>query len=300
MLELLKSSKIYKIFIIISILILFYFIIQNPFIKYILLIIVSTIPAIIGARILLDMGLVNFGYAMYITAGAYSYALVYKYTQLSDAMLALLISIASSATLGALSGAISAKLRGVFYALINLALSMIIYGILIKFYNITGGSDGVAISKVTLFGRIISDFDVFILSIVILFIMILLKELIYLSNYNFLIIGFKENEVRLQSLGVNTRKFLIISSTISAIFGGITGYLLAIVVGHVTPDIGGLEASALYVVLGIASYTIGVYLASVLYEVLWYISTIIGNLPLIVGLGLIIIYIYMKYKYKEI
>ena len=54
--------------------------------------------------------------------------------------------------MAALGGLIMARYREVFFAMLNLAFSMMLFGALLKFYRVTNGTDGLPIGTPTLLG----------------------------------------------------------------------------------------------------------------------------------------------------
>src|SRR5699024_10558276 len=68
-------------------------------------------------------------------------------------VLAALAAAGGSAGVAALlCGLLVVRYRGIFFAMLNLALSMVAYTVLLKFYNLTGGSDGMAVTVTAIAG----------------------------------------------------------------------------------------------------------------------------------------------------
>jgi len=256
--------------------------------------------AILGAALLLDAGLVNFGYGMYVAAGAYTVALLYKHLKITDVALTLPLAAAVGGLLGLAVGLATSRLRGIFYALMTLAFSMIIYGILVKFYQFTGGSDGVTVAKVTALGARFVDIHVAVLAATIAALALWFRAKYLSTALGHIVQGIRENELRLIALGVNTGRVVAIISTLSGIWGGLSGALLAYLTLHVSPDlsfwsystfllIGALVAQATSPLYG---FLIGAAVSRILNIAAYFGSAYYpGAYDLTMGAGLLAVYI---------
>ncbi len=58
-------------------------------------------------------------------------------------------------------GIFMVRYRQIFFGMLNLAFSMVLYSILEKFFEYTGGSDGLRMARPTIFGMSLdrNDFD---------------------------------------------------------------------------------------------------------------------------------------------
>src|SRR5205807_9622392 len=94
----------------------------------------------------------TFGHALYYAAGAYAAGLGVKYFGVQDAFALLGLALAAGVAVSALLGLLVTRYRGVYFALLNLAFSMVLYGILLKYYAVTGGTDGLALPAASFAG----------------------------------------------------------------------------------------------------------------------------------------------------
>src|SRR5215213_507172 len=93
--------------------------------------------------LLLRAGQVSFGHALYIAAGAYTVAFLAPAAP--DAVVLLLAAAAVATIAGILVGLFVSRYREIFFGMLNLALSMVFYSVLEKFYSITKGTDGIRV-----------------------------------------------------------------------------------------------------------------------------------------------------------
>src|SRR5712664_3764871 len=106
--------------------------------------------AVLGIVLLLRGKLLTFGHALYYAVGAYAAGMAVKYLGVREVLVLLALALAAGVVTSALLGLLVARYRAVYFALLNLAFSMVLYGILLKFYAVTGGTDGLGIAETTL------------------------------------------------------------------------------------------------------------------------------------------------------
>ena len=118
--------------------------------------------AILGLMLLWRTNLVSFGHALYYGFGAYAVALCQKYFGITDILLRFTIAVVAAGLLGFCLGFILRKYREIFFAMLSLAFSMVLYGLLAK-AEFLGSTDGMSISPSTMFGFELGRFGLFTL-----------------------------------------------------------------------------------------------------------------------------------------
>src|SRR6476661_10961041 len=103
---------------------------------------------VLGLVILWRAGLVPFGQALFYAAGAYTVALLGRFTDLRDAIAFVIAAALVSGILAYLVGFLLARYRDIFFAMLSLAMSMILYGVLVKTETL-GSTDGFHVEAVT-------------------------------------------------------------------------------------------------------------------------------------------------------
>jgi branched-chain amino acid transport system ATP-binding protein len=96
---------------------------------------------VLGLVLLMRTGLVSFGQGLYFGLGAYSAALLAHFGGIADAALMIVAGTLSAAALAAILGLLLARYREIFFAMLSLAFSMILYGVLVK-SSALGSTDG--------------------------------------------------------------------------------------------------------------------------------------------------------------
>ncbi|MEY3707823.1 MAG: hypothetical protein RL585_2380, partial [Pseudomonadota bacterium] len=119
--------------------------------KFLLTIALAKGLVVLGLLPQMRTGLVSFGQALYYCLGAYAAGLAGKWAAVSDLMVMILIGGSVAGLLALLVGVLLSRYRSIFYGLLSLALSMILYGLLVK-TEALGSTDGFNVAPYTLFG----------------------------------------------------------------------------------------------------------------------------------------------------
>ena len=85
---------------------------------------------VLGLIVLWRAGLMSFGQALYYCVGAYTVALVELWFGVTDAFLLVMMSGVTAGIVAFLVGLLMARYREIFFAMLGLALSMILYGVM--------------------------------------------------------------------------------------------------------------------------------------------------------------------------
>jgi branched-chain amino acid transport system permease protein len=196
---------------------------------------------VLGVAILLRGGLVTFGHALYLSMGAYTGALLTRYADTSEVALVLPLAIMGSAVVALLLGLLLARYRGVFFGMFNLALSMIWFSFLIKFFGFTGGFDGLGIRLPTFFGwspapqsarQVMYFFGLAVVVLGFLSVMIYLR-----SPVGWQMRAIHDNEIRLEYLGLSVSRVVVVTYVLAGALAAAGGVVYGYSVGHVTPEL---------------------------------------------------------------
>ena len=99
-------------------------------------------------------GLLSFGHGALFATGAYTVGMINRYLpELYRIEILIPASLVSSLIVSAIFGFICVRHTRIFFSILALALSMVIFALLVKLYNITGGSDGIHIELPIMFGK---------------------------------------------------------------------------------------------------------------------------------------------------
>ena len=196
--------------------------------------------AALGVAMLLRGGLISIGHALYYAVGAYAVAFLMRDARVGDLLLLFAGATVITTAVGFVVGAFMVRYRAIFFAMLNLAISMVFFTLLSKLYYVTGGTDGLAVATPTVLGMQLgrATFDV-VLQNAALILMVAVALLIdrYLkSPLGAALSAIDTNEVRLEYLGVSARGVIWAAYTVSAGLAGLGGAISAVAIGHVVPD----------------------------------------------------------------
>lgn len=180
-------------------------------------------------------GLMSFGHAMFFGTGGYIAGYVTKSWGFTPE-LALLSAMAVTALMGLIAGLLAVRSKGVYFAMITLALSQMVYFILVQ-SPFTGGEDGLqGIPRNDLFGVLpLTDERVMyvFVSVVFLGAFAAIWRIIH-SPFGLALKAIRDSEPRMQSLGYDSRHYKVLAFVLSAGFSGLAGGLKSIVLGFQT------------------------------------------------------------------
>ena len=213
---------------------------------------------VLGLMLLLRCGLVSFGQALYYCIGAYAAGMLGRYLGMTDLIALMLAGMAASALAAWVLGFLLARYRGIFFGLLSLALSMILYGLLLK-TEALGSSDGFHVLPSTLFGVRPADawvrYAVLAVAAVAAFIAALLVHRYLATPLGRLAPAIKDNEIRVEYMGASARYAIHVKYVIAAALAGLGGALAATTVGHVDPEMAYWTTSGEFIFITILAGT---------------------------------------------
>ena len=226
----------------------------------------------LGIVIQMRSGVVSFGQGFVFAAGGYATALAANHLGITDAILMVLVG-GLAATLCALPFApLLSRYRSIFFAMLTLAISMVLYGILVKTESL-GGSDGFNVSRPTLFGQEIgsesANWVLYSLASVIVGVLGTLSRIYADSVRGMVAMAIRENELRVEYLGASVSSTIAANFIIAAFVGGVGGALTVLALGHIEPNFSYWTTSGEFVFVAIlagSQSVLAVMLSSVVLE----------------------------------
>jgi len=212
----------------------------------------------LGLLLLLRTGLVSFGQALFYCLGAYSAGALGRFFGISDIFVEMLLGGAVAAAIAFVLGFLLARYRGIFFGLLSLALSMILYGLLVK-TEALGSTDGFNILPSTLFrvrpGPDWVRYAVLLAGAGVASIAALLVHRYLQTPLGRLAPAIKDNEIRVEYMGASARRAVHVKYVIAAALAGIGGALAATTVGHIDPEMAYWTSSGEFIFIAILAGT---------------------------------------------
>lgn len=267
-----------------------------PWLKTPVLLALANGLAVAGVIVLIRAGQVSFGNAMFACMAGYAAAFMARAWQL-DALLLIALSCALAALAGAVIGLFIVRYRGIFFGMLNLALSMVLFSVLGKFGAVTGGTDGLHFDRPTL-GFIHFEREGFETALLVLALVLAIGAGWLVQRYFASVSGqalaaIKTNETRLEYLGISARRVFWGGYVLAATLCGLGGSLFALTQGLVTPEMGYWVRSGELVfiaILGGSGHALGAFIGAFVFEFmkLYAAALLTGAWQLVMGLVLLV------------
>ena len=204
--------------------------------------------AALGFNLLLGYtGLLSFGHSAYFGIGAYTVALVVQRLGPHSMELYILIGLPVVAIASALFGYVCVRHTRIFFGILTLAISQVVYSLALKLYWVTGGSDGLRVPRPALllgllnfsgprgFQQFITSYYYYVLAIFV--VCVVLMWVVVHSPFGKALQAIRDNEIRARFLGLRVRRFRWISFVVSGTVTGLAGILWVPLNGLTTPDV---------------------------------------------------------------
>ena len=180
-------------------------------------------------------GMLSFGHAAFFGSAAYAtgwLATAHGWGTVP----AVLAGTAAAALLGVAVGALAIRRRGIYFAMITMALAQLVYFVCLE-APFTGGENGLqGVPRGTLLGTLPLRSDVVMYYLVLgafVAVYALIRRIVH-SPFGQVLKAIRENESRAISLGYEINRYKLVAFILSATLAGFAGSLKALVLGFAT------------------------------------------------------------------
>jgi branched-chain amino acid transport system permease protein len=193
-------------------------------------------------------GLLSFGHQAFTGVAAYTVALTISGSGVSaiptvdSFLMALVAAVVVAIIASALIGALCVQRDGIFFAMLTLALSMLLYETAFTWQNLTGGANGTTLLAPTVNLGPLSfnplepgQYYYFVFAVVVVA-LVLLWRLVN-SPFGETLIAIRENNERAEFVGINVKLYQWLAFVISGAFAGIAGALISVQAFNVAPGV---------------------------------------------------------------
>jgi len=195
-----------------------------------------------GYNILLGYGgELSFGHAAFYGGGAYLTAIYGQ--SIPNLYAAVALAVVTVGAVSVIYGAISLRRRGLYFAMITLALAMMFYTAVNQATDITGGANGLILpfgpgdAGIGPLQPLQSQMDFYILGVVLTAMCVLIIYRIINSPFGRALVAIRESEDRARHLGYPINRMLLMSFVMSAMFAALAGALHAMLFTFISPDL---------------------------------------------------------------
>ncbi|MGH7106496.1 MAG: branched-chain amino acid ABC transporter permease [Acetobacteraceae bacterium] len=249
--------------------------------------------AAMGLNLLLGFtGGLSFGHAAYFGLGAYGTGLVLKYWS-HNMWLALAAGVVLGGVAATLVGPLVMRRRGIYFAMITIAIGQMFYFVAVRWNGFTGGEDGLSgfqREPLTLFGHTLTLTSIPFYYFVLFFFALgcLVLTLLLRSPLGHSFVAVRENARRLEFLGVNVARLVWISFAISGFITGLAGALEAMLNNFTSPLELQWQLSGIFVIIcvlgGMRNFW-GPFVGAIIYVAVQdYVSSVTQNWMTVIGL----------------
>lgn len=166
------------------------------------------------------MGQLSFGQAAFYGLGGYAVALLMTKAQFNF-WLSLVAGVLLAALVGAIVGYFCVRLRGIYFSVLTLAFGQLIFFIVFKWHNFTGGDDGIQGVFPPEYLKSPITYYYFLLAVFLVSTYGLWR--LVNSPFGQIVKGMRENDTRTEFLGINLARYQLIAFVFAAALAGLAG-----------------------------------------------------------------------------
>ncbi len=244
-------------------------------------------------------GMISLGHAAYIGIGAYCVGIP-SYYDYYNGWLHLALALSVSAVFAFVTGAICLRTKGVYFIMITMAFSQMVYFIFLSLEEY-GADDGLVIYSRSEFPEWMSmdsSTGLYYWIFAVLLLALFFTHRLVHARFGRVIVGARFNEQRMQALGFDTFRYRLACYVISAMLCSVAGMLLGNFTGFISPDMIGWARSGeliFMVIIGGVATLFGPLVGTIAYILLEeFLSAITIYWHLIFGLMLVALVLFGK------
>jgi branched-chain amino acid transport system permease protein len=240
----------------------------------------------------------------YLGIGAYVVGLFLIHISPESMWLGILVGVVVTSLIALPVGWVQVRTGGLAFALLTLAFGMMFFTIAWKWYDLTGGDDGlmgVPQPDVSLGGWIVGNSGdptvMFLLTLGVVLVCFLLAWRIMHSPFGAVLETIRENEERAAFVGINVRKYKLLGWMLACMLASVSGGLFILYKGYIGPTTMHAFAGAgvlMMVLLGGMGTLWGPVVGAGIFILMQdYISTMTEDWELFVGLVVILLVLFL-------
>ena len=179
-------------------------------------------------------GMFQFHHAAFYGASAYAFALILTKTTM-PLLVGFIVAPIVSAALGLLIGLFCVRLTRLYFGMLQISLGSLLWAIVFRWYDFTGGDDGIHGIPMPPFLSSLTSSYYFIFIVVAICLIVI--YLIFKSPFGTTLLAIRDNPQRCEAVGINVRRHQLAAIVIATFFAGIAGVLFVVLERSVFPDL---------------------------------------------------------------
>jgi branched-chain amino acid transport system permease protein len=183
-------------------------------------------------------GMISFGHGMFFGLGAYGLGLIMQRTGM-PVPLAFAATLAITAVVATIIGAICVRLKEIYFAFVTLAFQMLIHSTILSWSSFTGGDQGLrgGIPRPAFLGIDLSNHvHLYITSCALLTIGLLAMRQIAQSPFGYTLRMIRDNAMRARFIGIDVWRAKLTIFVLAALFACTGGMVMALFVSGAYPE----------------------------------------------------------------
>jgi ABC-type branched-subunit amino acid transport system permease subunit len=238
-------------------------------------------------------GLLSFGHAMFFGLGAFMTAIALIHLHNLSLWNAILIGLGTTVAAGFIIGSLLLRHKGAYFALLTLAFNSLFYAVATKWHSVTGGDDGLSITRPDLGLGFASLSIASVTNFYYLTLIIVGAAIVFCWYFTHTAMGktvllMRENEERMKFLGYNTNISRLILFTFTGAVAGLAGIFYTLHFQFVSISAVSVDMTTAVLLMAFVGGTKtfwGPILGAFVYIILQnYLSNITDRWPLFMGL----------------
>jgi len=204
---------------------------------YIYFLAVIFVTALLAMSLNLCVGhgmLFQFHHGVFYGVGAYTAGLLLAKTAVPWWM-AFAVGPLAAAFVGLLIGMFCIRLTRLYFGMLQISLGSLLWAIALRWYDLTGGDDG--LHGIPIPDFIASTTGSYYFVLIILAICLILLYLILKSPFGSTLQAIRDNPERCAAVGIHVRRHQLKAIVIATFFAGVAGVLFVVVEGSIFPDL---------------------------------------------------------------
>jgi branched-chain amino acid transport system permease protein len=221
--------------------------------------VLASLPLLTGSKALLDFvircsayglfatslnllvgytGLTSFGHGMFFGLGAYSFGLIMQKLGVPIPV-AFVATLATTAAVAAVIGAICVRLKEIYFAFVTLAFQMLIHSTILSWASFTGGDQGLrgGIPRPVFLGvDLANHVHLYVASCALLIGGLLAMRQIAQSPFGYTLRMIRDNAARASFLGIDVWRAKLTVFVLAALFASMGGTVMALFVSGAYPE----------------------------------------------------------------
>ncbi|MDQ3783146.1 MAG: branched-chain amino acid ABC transporter permease [Actinomycetota bacterium] len=198
-------------------------------------------------------GLPSLGHAAYFGVGGYAAATV-AIEVTSNGLIQIGAAVALAALVAAVTGWLAVRTGGITFLMLTLAFAQLLFTLAVRWSSVTGGTNGLGgIPRTSLLpggaAVLVTDETIYFYTLIAFLLGYGFLRVVVRSPFGDAIVGIRENEARMRSLGYGVDGYKLASFCIA---GAVAGYAGALFVQHsrfIAPDNLSFDVSALALIM---------------------------------------------------